>query len=147
MFSPNTLTDGVTKVTEGCLRGFWHFWHPLTLGILKVVLPSKRVERRVIQQKRDHVGSPQEPRRREPYIKSVSLATRYLEASKAYFFSHSSLITSVSNQPLHRVGQSYCVCVDTPSAWYWQDGIACGIMPLTQGKPPVILHLWGDFFP
>jgi hypothetical protein len=30
--SPDTLTDGVPKVPKGCPEGFWHFWHPLTLG-------------------------------------------------------------------------------------------------------------------
>ena len=30
--SPNTLTDGVPKVTEGCRPGFCHFWHLITLG-------------------------------------------------------------------------------------------------------------------
>jgi hypothetical protein len=29
---PDALTDRVPKVPEGCLGGFWHFWHGLTLG-------------------------------------------------------------------------------------------------------------------
>jgi hypothetical protein len=28
--SPDTLTDGVTKVPKGCSEGFWHLWHCLT---------------------------------------------------------------------------------------------------------------------
>src|SRR5829696_5622229 len=51
--SPNTSTGEVPKVPKASWIPFCHFWHPLTVGILKVVLPSKRVERRVIQQKRD----------------------------------------------------------------------------------------------
>jgi hypothetical protein len=30
--SPNTLTNGVPKVPEGCSEGFCHFWHLVTLG-------------------------------------------------------------------------------------------------------------------
>jgi hypothetical protein len=33
--SPNTLTDGVPKVPEGCSRDFCHFWHLVTLGFSK----------------------------------------------------------------------------------------------------------------
>jgi hypothetical protein len=33
--SPNTLTEGVTKVPKGCFQDFCHFWHLLTLGIWK----------------------------------------------------------------------------------------------------------------
>src|SRR5215212_2351203 len=46
--STNTLTDGVPKVPEGCLGGFWHFWHPLTLAIQKVALLGKSAKRRLI---------------------------------------------------------------------------------------------------
>jgi hypothetical protein len=35
VYFPHTLTDGVTKVPEGCPGGFWHFWHLLTLGFSK----------------------------------------------------------------------------------------------------------------
>jgi len=35
---PNTLTDEVPKVTEALGVPFWHFWHLVTLGILKVTL-------------------------------------------------------------------------------------------------------------
>jgi hypothetical protein len=31
VLSPSTLTEGVPKVPEGRLRGFWHFWHLITL--------------------------------------------------------------------------------------------------------------------
>jgi hypothetical protein len=30
-------TDGVQKVPEVRLRGFWHFWHLITLGTLKKI--------------------------------------------------------------------------------------------------------------
>ena len=32
---PDTLTNGVTKVPEGCPEGFWHFCHLITLGFLR----------------------------------------------------------------------------------------------------------------
>jgi hypothetical protein len=32
VISPNTLTDGVTKVPKGCSEGFCHFCHLVTLG-------------------------------------------------------------------------------------------------------------------
>jgi len=28
---PNVLTSGVPKVPKGGTRGFWHFWHLITL--------------------------------------------------------------------------------------------------------------------
>jgi hypothetical protein len=31
--SPNTLSDGVPKVTEALRAPFWHFWHPVTLRL------------------------------------------------------------------------------------------------------------------
>jgi hypothetical protein len=49
----DALTDGVPKVPKGCLRGFWHFWHPLTLGNSRVELPNRGAERGAIQRKRD----------------------------------------------------------------------------------------------
>jgi hypothetical protein len=36
---PNVLTDGVP---EGCLGGFWHFWHCLTLGMMEVGFHARR---------------------------------------------------------------------------------------------------------
>jgi hypothetical protein len=53
VYFPNTLTDGVTNVTEVSSPPFWHFCHPLTLGISKVGFPGKGAERSVIQYKRD----------------------------------------------------------------------------------------------
>jgi len=35
MLSPNTLTDGVTKVPKGCRTGFWHFCHLITLEVFE----------------------------------------------------------------------------------------------------------------
>jgi hypothetical protein len=35
VYFPHTLTNGVPKVPEGCLRDFWHFWHLITLGFLE----------------------------------------------------------------------------------------------------------------
>jgi hypothetical protein len=32
---PDTLTDGVPKVTEAFSVPFWHFWHLVTLGFSK----------------------------------------------------------------------------------------------------------------
>jgi hypothetical protein len=53
MVSPNVLTDGVPKVPKGCIMGFCHFWHLITLGVWKVALPGKGAERRVIQHNKD----------------------------------------------------------------------------------------------
>jgi hypothetical protein len=58
---PNVVTDGVTRVTEGCLEGFWHFWHLITLAIQKVALLGRRAKRRVIQQREILVKCPQAP--------------------------------------------------------------------------------------
>jgi hypothetical protein len=38
--SLNVLTDGVTKVPEGYLGGFWHFCHCFTPGISKELEPG-----------------------------------------------------------------------------------------------------------
>jgi hypothetical protein len=35
----DTLTNGVTKVPKGCLGGFCHFWHLVTLGFSKNMRP------------------------------------------------------------------------------------------------------------
>ena len=48
MLSPKVLTDGVPKVPKGCSEGFCHFWHPVTLEHLAMVLgctPSWEDER------------------------------------------------------------------------------------------------------
>jgi hypothetical protein len=39
---PNTLTDGVPKVTEAHPYPFWHFCHPAGLGILKIHLRKRK---------------------------------------------------------------------------------------------------------
>ena len=53
MVFSNVLTNGVPKVTEALRVPFWHFWHPLTLGISRVELPNRGAERGAIQRKRD----------------------------------------------------------------------------------------------
>jgi len=35
LVNANTLTDGVTKVTEAYPAPFWHFWHLITLKFLE----------------------------------------------------------------------------------------------------------------
>jgi hypothetical protein len=43
------LSEAVPKVPEGCLGGFWHFWHPLTVGIPKVMLLGKGTGRILVR--------------------------------------------------------------------------------------------------
>jgi hypothetical protein len=44
VISPNTLTDGVTKVPKGCSEGFCHFWHLVTLGFSRNArLPTQNI--------------------------------------------------------------------------------------------------------
>jgi hypothetical protein len=43
--SPNTLTDGVTKVPKGCIMGFCHFWHLITLGFSRNTRPHTQHRR------------------------------------------------------------------------------------------------------
>jgi hypothetical protein len=39
VISPNTLTNGVTKVPKGGSEGFCHFWHLITLGFSRNTRP------------------------------------------------------------------------------------------------------------
>jgi len=39
MVSPDWLTNERTKVPKGCLEGFRHFWHLVTLGISRTARP------------------------------------------------------------------------------------------------------------
>jgi hypothetical protein len=47
------LTQQGAKSAKRGKRGFCHFWHPLTLGILKVRLVRMGAQRRVFQRKGD----------------------------------------------------------------------------------------------
>jgi hypothetical protein len=44
--SPNTQTDGMTKVPKGCSEGFYHFWHLVTLGFPENYTTTHLIEER-----------------------------------------------------------------------------------------------------
>jgi len=51
-FSESSNQQGDKSAKRG-MRDFWHFRHPVTLRIWKVVFPGKSAEQRVMRQKRD----------------------------------------------------------------------------------------------
>jgi hypothetical protein len=85
----------VTKVPKGETRGFCHFWHPLTSGILKVTALGYGVERRVIQQERPWLAA----------LRSVEERTSKEEKRQENTV-FSSPVDDISEAPLQRGAKS-----------------------------------------